>query len=196
MSGRREKDNRGDNRERARDRLATDAAWDASDRRWNTGEDSRLRKSNGRERKSAGSDEKEREERKEGQREREPAWMDTYIPSPTAPVILGGKGPDGELDGIQAFKKGMREKELKEKVAESKENIINHASPVPQTEGTEKLDEIQLFKLMMKREEEKKVVDVPETSHQRGSRTSSPPGDNPHWKKKGTAGMHIDFCTK
>ena len=73
----------------------------------------------GRDRRN-GDDEKERGEPKSSgrdrdrEREKEPAWMDTYIPPATSGTgILGGKGADGELDGIQAWKKGMKEKEKK-----------------------------------------------------------------------------------
>jgi zinc finger CCCH domain-containing protein 13 len=90
--------------------------------------------------------------------------MDTYIPTGSASTILGGTGGDGELDGIQAFKKGMKEKENRDNagtlsgsgqketpnsdVSTTFSGLASHSDPP--------LDEIQLFKLMMKREEEKK----------------------------------------
>lgn len=86
--------------------------------------------------------------------------MDTYIP-PTSAGILGGKSADGELDGIQAWKKGMKEKEQKEKdlaksrettEAESSKSNGHSASQDPQ------MDEIQFFKMLMKREQEHKHV--------------------------------------
>ena len=65
-------------------------------------------------------DAKEREDRGGQDREKELAWMDTYVLSETGPGVLGGKGDAGELD-------------------------------------MEQLDAIQLFKLMMKREESKRT---------------------------------------
>ncbi|KAF9044877.1 hypothetical protein BDZ89DRAFT_1127897 [Hymenopellis radicata] len=84
--------------------------------------------------------------RADREKEKEPAWMDTYVPSPTSSGILGGKGADGELDGIQAWKKGMKEKERA--AAEATEVAPKATSEKP-------LDEIQLFKMMMKREQQK-----------------------------------------
>jgi hypothetical protein len=40
--------------------------------------------------------------------------METYTPVDSAPGILGGKGGEDELDGIQAFKKDMKAKEQKD----------------------------------------------------------------------------------
>jgi hypothetical protein len=160
-------------RDRIRDR---DPAWESSgDRRWAAGEerDGRSKRATGRERKTnaATDDGKEREDRRDRDREREkekePAWMDTYIPQPSGAGILGGKGTEGELDGIQVWKQGMKEKELKDKVSspESKggEGGSDQFSSVEKTETSSKqLDEIQLFRLLMKREEEKKQTDVPD----------------------------------
>lgn len=86
--------------------------------------------------------------------------MDTYIPpSASGTGILGGKAPDGGLDGIQAWKKGMKEKEEKEKAAELAE-VSRAQETIKSKEGAKSaaggLDEIQMFKQMMKREEEKK----------------------------------------
>ena len=87
--------------------------------------------------------------------------METYVPPPSGGGILGGKGVDGELDGIQAWKKGLKEKERKDKEPDSSPD----ATTKPPTNPSEsslpaapegQLDEIQLFKLMMKREAEKK----------------------------------------
>ncbi|KIY45414.1 hypothetical protein FISHEDRAFT_61140 [Fistulina hepatica ATCC 64428] len=91
------------------------------DRRWTLVEerDGRSKRTNGRERKSANGEEgKERGERGERQ-EKEPAWMDTYVPTTPTAGILGGQAADGELDGIQAWKKDMKDKEFKEKNAQS-----------------------------------------------------------------------------
>ncbi|KAJ6604341.1 hypothetical protein DFH09DRAFT_1122361 [Mycena vulgaris] len=144
----------------------------SGDRRWTVVEERDGRsKRNHRDRRTGAPTEegKEREERRDRDREREkePAWMDTYIPDSTE--ILGGKGGDGELDGIQAWKKGM--KEQKEKTAVER--------PAPSDAPPEKgLDEIQLFRLMMKREEEKKHVEPTPTETNAAPRDadSGPPG--------------------
>lgn len=158
-------------RDRVRDR---EPAWDSSgDRRWTAGEerDGRPKRTTGRERKANPPEEgKEREDRRDRDRDREkekePAWMDTYIPPPTGAGILGSKGAAGELDGIQAWKKGMKEKELKDKATlpDTKgESETDQSSNVEKSESTTKqLDEIQLFRLLMKREEEKKQTDNPD----------------------------------
>ncbi|TFK76940.1 hypothetical protein BDN72DRAFT_830113 [Pluteus cervinus] len=157
-------------RERPRDR---EGAWDVSDRRWTPGEE---RSKRARDRKPGAGDDREREDRREPQREREPAWMDTYVPSASA-GILGAKTSDGELDGIQAWKKGMKEREQKDKTTPTKDRADSELSLAPQAEPAEKLDEIQLFKLLMKREEEKKRTDGSEATSQGISGTSSPRGD-------------------
>ena len=86
--------------------------------------------------------------------------MDTYIPSSSSGGILGGQSATGELDGIQAWKKGLKEKENQSKEAPQP------ATSTPPTPGEKTggalasgLDEIQMFKLMMKKEEEKKRSD-------------------------------------
>ncbi|KAH9944463.1 uncharacterized protein BXZ73DRAFT_39881 [Epithele typhae] len=119
----------------------------------------------GRDRRPGGNDNaKEREDRRDRDKDREaePAWMETYVPTTPGGGILGGKGADGELDGIQAWKKGMKDKERKEKgetLAESTTGAdTNGVSDKPAPSETP-MDEIQLFKLMMKREAEKKEGD-------------------------------------
>jgi hypothetical protein len=86
--------------------------------------------------------------------------MDTYIPNESGAGIFGGKPENGELDGIQAWKLDMKEKERKERESEVLRSSsdaelaeITEAQIIPPTEPP--LDEIQLFKLMIKREEEK-----------------------------------------
>jgi hypothetical protein len=70
------------------------------------------------------------------------------------------------LDGIQAWKKGLKEKEL---AMQEKNEEPGEADASAKQDSSEKgLDEIQIFKLLMKREEEKKRVD---------SNTSSPAAD-------------------
>ena len=153
-------------RERARDKPSQDQALEPmSDRRWTPGDDrdGRYKRSTARERKSGhlGDEGKEKEDRKDREREKEkePAWMDTYIPTDSSPGILSGQMP-GELDGIQAWKKGMKDKEIRdqeESPPSGQGNSLGQPSSSTLTEPAEKaMDEIQLFKLMMKREEEKK----------------------------------------
>ncbi|CCM00939.1 uncharacterized protein FIBRA_02986 [Fibroporia radiculosa] len=145
-------------RERERER------WDKGDDRdrerpgTSDDRDTRPRRGIGRERR--GDDGRERDRA----REAEPAWMETYVPSTSGGGILGGKTSDGELDGIQAWKKGMKEKERQEKESEStsKASEADKSSPtsnqplLPSAAPDSQLDEIQLFKLMMKREAARK----------------------------------------
>ncbi len=140
-----------------RDKPGHDQAWDSSnDRRWAPGDD-RSKKATGRDRKNGVEDGKD-DRRGEREREKEPAWMDTYIPTSPSMGILGGKGADGELDGIQAWKKVMKEKEQRENKADQPSEDVKDASD--QTSPPEKqLDEIQIFKMLMKREQEQKKLD-------------------------------------
>lgn len=136
-----------------------------TDRRWTPADDrdGRYKRSSARERKSGqlADEGKEKEDRKDREREKEkePAWMDTYIPTDSSPGILGGQVPGGELDGIQAWKKGLKDKEARDHGSDSPhgQDTLGQPSSSALPEPTEKaMDEIQLFKLMMKREEEKK----------------------------------------
>ncbi|TRM65781.1 hypothetical protein BD626DRAFT_566441 [Schizophyllum amplum] len=156
-----------------RDRFREERAWDdRRDRgdRWTVVEerDARSKRGTGRDRRN-GDDPKDRDERKDRserdrdhnrEKEKEPAWMDTYIPPPTSGAgILGAKTEDGELDGIQAWKKGMKEKEMKEKgAAPAQEPSSRKTAPAAGGNG---LDEIQLFRMMMKKEDDKKKMDGP-----------------------------------
>lgn len=151
-------------RERGRDK---DNNWEGgADKRWGAGDDREGRyKRTGRERRTgnAADEVKEKEDRREKEREKEkePAWMDTYVPNENMSGILGGQGPNGELDGIQAWKKGMKEKESKEKDTTistlSKESGLEKPA-LPAL--PENVDEIQLFKFLMKQEEEKKRTEA------------------------------------
>ena len=152
---------------RRRDKPGQDHALEATtDRRWTPADDrdGRYKRSSARERKSGhlGDEGKEKEDRKDREREKEkePAWMDTYIPTDPSPGILGGQIPGGKLDGIQAWKKGLKEKEGQDHENSSSNGqgqILGQPSSSTLPDSTEKaMDEIQLFKLMMKREEEKK----------------------------------------
>jgi zinc finger CCCH domain-containing protein 13 len=149
-----------------------DPNWD-SDRprdrdrdRWVMDErDSRSKRTSGRDRRAHSRDE-DRDERKDSRvrvEEKEPAWMDAYIPPESGAGILGGKAENGELDSIQAWKLDMKEKERKERESEALRSS-GDTEPAGNTKVTEEqivlpteppLDEIQLFKLMIKREEEK-----------------------------------------
>jgi hypothetical protein len=95
--------------------------------------------------------------------------MDAYIPADFAAGILGGKGGDDELDGIQAFKKDMKAKEQKDTPPSPQESREVDADR-PRKDGVassgalssdKPLDEIQLFRLMMKKEQDQKVPEVP-----------------------------------
>jgi len=136
--------------------------WEPShDRRWipSDEKDARDKRTSGRDKKSAGhrDEPRDREDRREREREKEkePAWMETYVPTSTS-GILGGKSADGGLDGIQAWKKGLKEKELQRKNLEILSELDKPAGQDAEDKG---LDEIQIFKLLMKREEEKKKSD-------------------------------------
>ncbi|KAI0033440.1 hypothetical protein K488DRAFT_84967 [Vararia minispora EC-137] len=203
IAARRERDrDRDGDRDRARDRPSRnghDSPWDIErprDRdRWNTDErDGRSKRANGRDRRGA-DDDKDKDDRRDRDREREkekePAWMETYIPTTPSGGILGAR-PEGGMDSIQAWKRGMKEKEEKEK-AEAEQ--ASEASR-PKDEGirpstdiqagsplaAEGLDEIQLFKMMMKREQEKAASDAPGNSsgalapETPGPDAGSPPG--------------------
>lgn len=126
--------------------------------RWHTTEDrdSRLKRAAGRDRKNA-DDGKDRDRRDDKDKEKEPAWMETYVPDASG-GILGGRTADGEMDSIQAWKKVMKEKEEKDKACAAKDPSPDlpqdtHGHPEPQ------MDEIQLFKMMIKREADRKGED-------------------------------------
>jgi len=138
---------------------------ESDDRRWVPGDDregSRYKRTTARDRKSgnAGDDGRDKDDRRE--KEKEPAWMDTYIPNESSSGILGGQAPNGELDGIQAWKKGLKEKEVKDNngatnVSSSKTTADLRASPSDLVEKP--LDEIQIFRMLMKKEEDKKRLE-------------------------------------
>ncbi|KAF5377658.1 hypothetical protein D9615_005256 [Tricholomella constricta] len=154
--------------ERLRDK---DSTLDPAERRWVAAEDreSRAKRPTGRDRKAGPltDDGKDRDDRRDREREREkePAWMDTYIPPPSNGGILGGKTGDGELDGIQAWKKERKEKEMKEQgglpLTKGTGAGAQESTSIEKPDANGKpLDEIQLFRLLMKREEEKKKSDA------------------------------------
>ncbi|GJE86043.1 hypothetical protein PsYK624_021230 [Phanerochaete sordida] len=166
-------------RERERGDRDRERGWD----RWEPSHDrDRLddrdgrSKRGGRDRRSgAGLDDaKDKDEKKDREKEKEPAWMETYIPNTPGGGILGGQLADGELDGIQAWKKGLKEKERKEKEAElaadtnskptaaSVTTSTSEAGAIATTEGS--LDEIQIFKMLMKKEAAKKDTDQDQDS--------------------------------
>lgn len=125
--------------------------------RWHTTEDreTRSKRPTAKDRRYA-DDGKDKDDHrdKDREREKEPAWMETYVPNDTHAGILGGQAAEGEMDSIQAWKKGMKEKEEKEK-----------QSVVTEKKGDNQMDEIQLFKMLIKREADKKDGDpTPATS--------------------------------
>ncbi|KAG6381329.1 hypothetical protein JVT61DRAFT_5739 [Boletus reticuloceps] len=163
MAARREREIRERERESRdrRDRPTWDAG-DRSDRRWVAGDDrdGRGKRSNGKDRK-LGEDGKDRDDRKDREREKEPAWMDTYIPSNGSSGIIGSHPSGGELDGIQAFRKEMQQKDKSTSPVVASLVVSQTQTSPPSQAPENQLDEIQLFRLMMKREEEKKKSDSP-----------------------------------
>ncbi|KAG9314512.1 hypothetical protein JVU11DRAFT_5309 [Chiua virens] len=146
-----------------RDRPAWEGG-DRADRRWVTGDDRDSRgKGRAAEIGSPGEDGKDRDDRKDRDRDREkePAWMDTYIPN-SGSGVLGGLRSGGELDGIQAFRKEMQQKDKSTSPVAAGLAVSQTQASSPGQTPENQLDEIQLFRLMMKREEEKKKSDSPE----------------------------------
>jgi hypothetical protein len=145
-----------EDKDRLRDKPPHDNAWDT---RWNGGDgEGRQKRGSARDRRPGADEGKERE------REKEPAWMDSDDSNIIGPGILGARAADGGLDGIQAWKKGMKEKEEREKaLQQSKLDSVKQPLeplPVPPSDAPSKpMDEIQLFKMIMKREEGKKQID-------------------------------------
>lgn len=223
-------------RERTRDRppRERDDAWD--DRhggRWTVVEerDSRNKRSSGRDRRSGVLDDvKDKDDRRDDRRDRdrdrggdrekekEPAWMDTYIPSGPGTGILGTKAGEGELDGIQAFKKGMKAKEQKDAPTSEdsrkpqeleKPDKPSKGDAVPASQSSENpLDEIQLFKLMMKKEQSHKTSDEsPGSVAEQGQNesalpdlkkahdTSKPPPQPSNWICSYRDGMKLTQCS-
>lgn len=167
MAARRDREREGGSRDRLREKSTWDSGERSDRRRAADDREVRNKKANGRDRR-AGEDVKDREERKDREREKEPAWMDTYIPNNNG----GGFGPNGELDGIQAFKKELREKERNRLLSSndggpSTDPLSKANLPISTVDG--QLDEIQLFKLMMKREEEKRKAESPQASSPSGT---------------------------
>ncbi|KAH7921806.1 hypothetical protein BV22DRAFT_1095867 [Leucogyrophana mollusca] len=168
----RDRDRDRDLRDRPRDRAPQAPSWEGSDRqerRWTPAEerDGRNKRNTGRDRRGAGGDDT-KDDRREREREKEPAWMDTYIPSDSSGGFLSAPRAGGDLDGIQAFKKELKEKEQKEQTTAGNDSerleepkVKDAVMRGQEAASGSPLDEIQLFKLMMKREEEKKRADPP-----------------------------------
>lgn len=164
VSQRRDKD-RQDRDEHSRERANDDTPRERE--LWVSPDETRGQKRAPRERRMGvgppDSRDRDREDRKDREKEKEPAWMETYVPPPSSAGILGGKGFGNEVDSIQAWKKDMKEREMKAKGTaadstnnamvpqatsdEASKDVSSSTAPVP-PEG--QLDEIQLFKLMMK----------------------------------------------
>lgn len=147
---------------RSRDKQGGDH-WEPSndrERRWPANEerDGRTKRTNGRDRRTGAEDAKDREDRREREKEKEPAWMDSSVPSEPLPGILGGKASNGELDGIQAWKKGMKDKEKQENAVVDTPPPEKVAETQP-TGNAPQMDEIQLFRLMMQKEQGKLGAD-------------------------------------
>ena len=125
--------------------------------RWKIIEDrsTRAKRVAGRDRKNA-DDGKDKDRRDDRDKDKgEPAWMETYVPDASG-GILGGRTADGEMDSIQAWKKGMKEKEEKDKAAAAKDLTPSGPQPDAAEPTDSQMDEIQLLKMMIKREADKK----------------------------------------
>lgn len=178
--GKREERLASSRRERGRDKTNADHGWEGSgDKRWTTVDDRGFKRSSARDRKpgNATDEVKEKEDRREREREKEkePAWMDNYVPNESTPGILGGQSSTGELDGIQAWKKGLKESKDKEVVlsVSAKETVLE--KPLVPSNSTEKpaMDEIAMFKEMMRKEEEKKKTGTDDVKKENILSTSS-----------------------
>ncbi|KAJ3737046.1 hypothetical protein DFJ43DRAFT_1035818 [Lentinula guzmanii] len=122
-----------------------------NDRRWTVVEerDVRSKRNTARDKKTFPEEGRADDRRGDREKEKEPAWMDTYVPSSSTGGILGSKGNEGELDGIQAWKKNMR-KEQKAKAAPAAPVADSSDPPSASADTTdEPMDEIQRFKKMM-----------------------------------------------
>lgn len=191
---------------RDRERDTATRGWDrwepSHDRDRLDDRDGRPKRLSGRDRRS-GAPTDDRDDRKERDKDKEPAWMETYVPTTPGGGILGGQ-TEGELDGIQAWKKGMKEKERKGKGDESspepakKSDEVHESSPQAASSPSPAeapMDEIQLFKLMMKREAARKEPG------QEQNGTSSPSAPTPLPVENGSAkdlpgkltALHIAF---
>lgn len=175
----------GDDKDRSRDKPPYDPAHD--DRRWNGADtDGRQKRGAARDRRSGADEPRERDDRRDREREKEPAWMDSNEAPSAGLGILGGRAADGALDGIQAWKKGMKEKEEREKAQQQAKSDSTPAQaaatpgPSPAVDASGKpLDEIQLFKMLMKREEGKKS-DAPGSEQAAGLSPQPPSGPHLH----------------
>lgn len=143
---------------------------ESDDRRWTPGDDrdgGRYKRTAARDRKSgnAGNDGRDKDDRRE--KEKEPAWMDTYIPNESSSGILGGQAQNGELDGIQAWKKGLKEKEVKDNNGSTNVSSSSKTTADPGASPSDlvgkPLDEIQIFRMLMKKEEDKKRLEESST---------------------------------
>lgn len=98
--------------------------------------------------------------------------METYVPSEPLSGILGGVASTGELDGIQAWKKGMKDKEREKDEKEGVGRSVNDASTATthekpareEAEAVQPMDEIQLFRLMMQKAKAKPDAEGPAPS--------------------------------
>lgn len=152
LAARRERDRDTRDRDRGYDNerdTPHDKGRDKDRDRWHTAEDRLKRPAKGGRYAEDGKDKDDNRE-KEREKEKEPAWMETYVPNDAHAGILGGQSAEGELDSIQAWKKGMKEKEEKDKQSAA---VVTKEAP-GSTGGTSDnpMDEIQLFKMLMKRE--------------------------------------------
>lgn len=102
MAARRDKDRPAD-KDKGRDRSRDPADNDRDSRDgWSLAEEKGGRRGG-----------RDRDDKRERDKEKEPAWMETYVPPSSAGGILGGKGAEGEIDSIQEWKLNMKRAERK-----------------------------------------------------------------------------------
>jgi hypothetical protein len=149
---------------REREREKSGETWNLSNRnnrRWANLEeqrDTRSKRSAPRERRLATTedDTRERDDGRSREKEKQPAWMEPYIPKGS-----GGNGFGQGTDGIRVWKESLKEKTEKQESVEpggdlSMSESADHTSHPMPPPSEKPLDEIQLFKLLMRQEEEKK----------------------------------------
>lgn len=161
MAVRRDKERPGD-KDKGQDR-SRDAGDNDRDSRdgWSIAEEKGGRRG-GRDRRQ--DDARDRDDRNDREKEKEPAWMETYVPSSSSGGILGGKGAEGEIDSIQEWKLNMKRAERKalglpEPEAPQPIRTSASSSSTPKSDGkksdVKEVDSITQRKASMKATEEK-----------------------------------------
>ncbi|KAF8320280.1 hypothetical protein DL93DRAFT_1822212 [Clavulina sp. PMI_390] len=110
----------------------------------------RLGRDNDRDRDTANS----RSNRDSTRGDREPAWMGDYVPE-TSGKTGGSRANDSGVDDLQAWKRSIKEKELAVATSEDNAAPLPNGDLAPQPPPND-LDDLQLFKLKVKQEQEKR----------------------------------------